>query len=115
MRSRHIRCRGRKLPEPEAAARALAAASGSGGLLGPGPEEVVYALERCPPPEQLRQLLSEQLGEADQAAVAPHVDACLACQEYLEHVTAATSSRPRPPSTVSLNPDAEFFEKLKLV
>jgi WD40 repeat protein/tRNA A-37 threonylcarbamoyl transferase component Bud32 len=43
----------------------------------------------CPSTEQLRQLLAEQLNDADRDGVETHVEGCAACQSTLEELTGA--------------------------
>jgi hypothetical protein len=43
----------------------------------------------CPSTEQLRQLLAEQLSDADRDGVETHVEGCTACQGTLEVLTGA--------------------------
>jgi tetratricopeptide (TPR) repeat protein/predicted Ser/Thr protein kinase len=56
----------------------------------------------CPPDEQLERLLAEQLGAAEDAAVAAHVEECAACQRRLECLLApdAGAEAPTPPPAV---------------
>ena len=47
-------------------------------------------MSHCPTPQQLEQMLDEQLTGTDRNAVTLHVGACAACQSMLENLTADT-------------------------
>jgi serine/threonine protein kinase len=49
-------------------------------------------MHACPSPEQLQQLLAQQLPPAARAALETHVEACATCQAGLEDLTAAMDS-----------------------
>src|SRR5271165_7488686 len=44
-------------------------------------------MQPCPTREQLEQLLAQDLGEADRAALEGHVEKCASCQRALEELT----------------------------
>ena len=46
-------------------------------------------MSRCPSPDELRLLLSDQLARREAEAVEAHVQACASCQETLERLTEA--------------------------
>src|SRR4051794_35801537 len=47
-------------------------------------------MNRCPPAEQLEQLLDERLAASDCLVISAHVSECAACQAHLERLTADT-------------------------
>jgi eukaryotic-like serine/threonine-protein kinase len=75
-------------------------------------------MKRCPPEERMRHLLDERLGEAEQAALEAHVEACARCRERLAHMTASPEEKEwreweRLASPPGPRPGASFLEALK--
>jgi WD40 repeat protein/serine/threonine protein kinase len=67
----------------------------------------------CPPPDQLRRLVDDELDAAEDAAVAAHVEGCGACQRRLEQLV-SDGGGPGPPGPPG-PPDAgdALLERLK--
>jgi WD40 repeat protein/tRNA A-37 threonylcarbamoyl transferase component Bud32 len=71
-------------------------------------------MNSCPSREQLRQLLAEQLGDADRAALESHLERCVACQESMARLSDETGmgAPPLPPVLPVLESDAGFVRRL---
>ncbi|MCI0465191.1 MAG: protein kinase, partial [Gemmataceae bacterium] len=80
-------------------------------------------MARCPPPEQLEQLLTETLADTARASLEAHVEACPACQERLHRLSdsdrpigvaaaSSTEAAPDPPGRLS-HQDEAVLERLK--
>ena len=54
---------------------------------------------RCPPQEQLEQLLDDRLEAAEDAALTRHVEGCAQCQDRLERLLAGSLSSVGPAPT----------------
>jgi serine/threonine protein kinase len=72
----------------------------------------------CPPPEQLEQLLAENLTDPDHTTVEAHVESCAACQERLHllvgnPLTAVSPRGPRHRAESVPEPDDEFLRRLR--
>jgi len=72
----------------------------------------------CPSAEELRELVGEELADADRTAVEAHVETCTLCQEQLERLVAATASRAGLPALSRLDEpsdpaDGDFFDRLR--
>jgi WD40 repeat protein len=66
----------------------------------------------CPGREQLRQLLAEQLGAAEGAALEAHVEGCAVCQESLARLSDGEDTGAPPPPTGVPESDADFVRRL---
>ena len=71
-------------------------------------------MNSCPSREQLRQLLAEQLGDGDRAALESHLEGCVACQESMASLSDETGmgAPPLPPVLPVLESDAGFVRRL---
>jgi hypothetical protein len=76
-------------------------------------------MQPCPSPDQLRQILAEQLSVHDGALLAAHLEACPRCQQALEELTdyrgvtlVAGSFPPRSPRDVG-EEAWRFLDRLK--
>src|SRR5262245_43601028 len=80
-------------------------------------------MKSCPSPEQLRQLLAEELTGPEFAALQKHVERCRSCQESLEKLTGppaektplqayANERKCRDPQDSTLASRQEFFDRL---
>jgi serine/threonine protein kinase len=74
-------------------------------------------MNACPSSEQLRQLLAEQLSDADRDGVEAHVEGCPACQATLEELTGALTPGGRRPEGEAEGcsrpePDSGFLRRL---
>ncbi|MHC5539011.1 WD40 repeat domain-containing serine/threonine protein kinase, partial [Singulisphaera rosea] len=75
-------------------------------------------IQACPTPDQLRRLLADQLGEAQDTSIGDHVERCAQCQQSLERLTASDF---RPDSqlaasgvaTAPVDVDQVFLHELK--
>jgi hypothetical protein len=66
----------------------------------------------CPSREQLRQLLAQQLGAAEGAALEAHVEGCAACQDSLARLSDEEEiGAPLPPTGVAES-EADFVRRL---
>src|SRR5689334_15753096 len=70
----------------------------------------------CPSPEQLHQLLSEQLSGPEHDRVESHVEVCRACQQALEEMNDTVPAGGRqPPESGEAGSAAGFLRRLALV
>ncbi len=67
-------------------------------------------LKACPSPDQLRRLLSDQLGEIQENTIGDHVERCIRCQESLERLTDDVVRPERLPSSIGLSEDLVELE-----
>lgn len=86
-------------------------------------------MSRCPPAEQLRDLLADRLGGPEAESLKAHVETCAPCQQVLEHLTgnlnfgkneeAIADKNARPlspfphPSTRVVDADEDFLRRLE--
>jgi serine/threonine protein kinase len=79
-------------------------------------------MSHCPTPEQLEQMLEEQLADRDQNTVSLHVSTCAACQTMLENLTADTERgdgartlvlHPQQTASAAKEPLTPFLARLK--
>jgi WD40 repeat protein len=66
----------------------------------------------CPSREQLRQLLAEQLGAREAAALEAHVEGCAVCQESLARLSDEEETGAPPPPTGVPESEADFVRRL---
>src|SRR4051794_12040092 len=77
-------------------------------------------MNRCPPDQQLQQLLDEQLAESESASLSTHIAGCERCQVVLERLTDDAAAdepslslpRARTAGAV-LEPPPEFLARMR--
>src|SRR5262249_40544719 len=71
------------------------------------------AMTACPPAEQLRRLLADDVTGPEYAALEAHIEACPVCQAALELLGAANRDAARPPPDPESLADLGFLDRLK--